>query len=204
MLSVKDAKEIFEEVYKGENGYLVSFYVRKKLPKPDPNLTYGEVKFESFREILKKVKPGKGEIFYDLGSGTGKAVILASLLSPFKKIVGIELLEDLIKVSERVLRRFKKIVKERFPKLVLPQIEFVQGNFLWEDFSEADVVFVHSTCFSDELMESLTNRLENLKKGSRVITVTQKLNSDSFRSFETESLDLSWGKGTVYFWEKIK
>jgi len=36
-----------------------------------------------------------GGVFYDLGSGAGKGVLAASLLHPFDKCCGIELLESL-------------------------------------------------------------------------------------------------------------
>jgi len=57
------------------------------------SLTYGEIDFESFYEILKLTNPSKGEIMYDIGSGTGKAVIMASLFFPLSKVVGIEILK---------------------------------------------------------------------------------------------------------------
>jgi hypothetical protein len=41
------------------------------------NLTYGEVDFHSLAVLLEKVDPAAGEVFVDLGSGTGKAVIAA-------------------------------------------------------------------------------------------------------------------------------
>lgn len=36
-----------------------------------------------------------GGVFYDLGSGAGKGVIAASLLHPFERCCGIELLDSL-------------------------------------------------------------------------------------------------------------
>ena len=37
--------------------------------------------------------------FYDLGSGTGKPVLAMSIIYPFKKLIGIEYLENLINLS---------------------------------------------------------------------------------------------------------
>ena len=36
------------------------------------SLIYGEVEFDSFYDILRKLGPSQGKLFYDLGSGTGK------------------------------------------------------------------------------------------------------------------------------------
>ena len=54
---------------------------------------YGEAEIDSFAWVLHHAHPKPGEVFYDLGSGLGKAVILAFLLHDFQKLVGIELLE---------------------------------------------------------------------------------------------------------------
>ena len=45
----------------------------------EKSLIYGEVEFKSFYSILRKINPKPGLIFYDLGSGTGKAVYAARL-----------------------------------------------------------------------------------------------------------------------------
>ena len=39
------------------------------------SLIYGEVEFESFYRVLRKINPEPGLIFYDLGSGTSKVRI---------------------------------------------------------------------------------------------------------------------------------
>jgi hypothetical protein len=41
------------------------------------SLIYGEVEFPSFYNVLRKINSKPGSIFYDLGSGTGKAVFVA-------------------------------------------------------------------------------------------------------------------------------
>ena len=38
----------------------------------EKSLIYGEVEFESFYRVLRKINPQPGLIFYDLGSGTSK------------------------------------------------------------------------------------------------------------------------------------
>lgn len=39
------------------------------------------------------------DIFFDLGSGSGKGIFAASMLFPFKKCIGIEILEGLYNIS---------------------------------------------------------------------------------------------------------
>ncbi len=42
------------------------------LPSLCQSLIYGEVEFDSFYRVLRKINPPPGLVFYDLGSGTGK------------------------------------------------------------------------------------------------------------------------------------
>ena len=62
----------------------------------------GEVEFASFSKVLRKINPPPGGVFYDLGSGTGRAVFVARFLHDFKSCKGIEVLSGL--VSPSVLR----------------------------------------------------------------------------------------------------
>lgn len=52
--------------------------------------------------------------FYDLGSGMGKGVIAMSLLCRFKKIIGIEFLDNLFKLSLRVKQTYDDTIAEKF------------------------------------------------------------------------------------------
>ena len=103
---------IIRALYKGVFGNEASLkYIRKcseegELHEKDLSLTYGEIVPSSFHQILDYVSSSnlfcdepfkeKNGIFYDLGCGTGRAVICAAL-SPhlFKKVIGIEIIPDL-------------------------------------------------------------------------------------------------------------
>lgn len=198
------ARKIFNSLYSDVSGYEISSQAKSKLPYADKSLTYGEVVPESFHTIISQIEPKEGEIFYDLGSGTGKAVILASLFFRFSKVFGLEKLEDLWKCSRDVLQRFETEFKGLLPKDAQTSIiDFINEDFLEYDFSDADIVFTHSTCFSEELMENVKRRLERLKKGARVITATKTLDSGLFTLIKQEEYQFSWGRATVYFYTKI-
>ena len=80
----------------------------------EKSLIYGEVEFKSFYSILRKINPKPGLIFYDLGSGTGKAVYAARLTQDFSKCIGIEILKGLhnqaFHVTERYNRDFRHLL----------------------------------------------------------------------------------------------
>lgn len=59
-----------------------------------------------FEQILREVGvPYEQFAFIDLGSGKGRAILLASAI-PFKKIVGVEFSEELNRIAEDNLRRW--------------------------------------------------------------------------------------------------
>jgi hypothetical protein len=70
------------------------------------SLIYGEVDYHSFYRVLRKINPPAGGTFYDLGSGTGKAVFAARLTCDFDRCLGIEILEGLHKQATVVANRY--------------------------------------------------------------------------------------------------
>lgn len=103
-----------------------------------------------------------------------------------------------------------KIFREENPDLV-PQftdentIELICGDFLTYDWREASFIFANSTCFSPELMQSLSKKAEELPVGAVVITFTKRLpqlpdNWDVNSGFRRL---MSWGIATVYVHRKM-
>jgi hypothetical protein len=54
-------------------------------------------------------------------------------------------------------------------------------SFLDYDWSDGDVVFANSTCFTEQLMVSLALQGESLKPGAFLITFTKGLDSKAFK-----------------------
>src|SRR5437868_5484892 len=105
-MDLKEVEKIYDTLYHDVNGYTISSIGRKKLSYYDKSLTYGEVTPSAFYDIINQIFPDKNDVFYDLGAGTGKAVILASLLFGFKKSAGVEIIDDLWKASQTILARY--------------------------------------------------------------------------------------------------
>ena len=199
------AKSVFESLYSGINGYEISSRGRQKISYASKAHTYGEVTPEGFSQMLKDLQVPAGRVFYDLGSGTGKGVVLASLFGDFSKMVGIETLEDLFLESQKVLGRYKETVRPILPTEKKQQIlDFIHGDFLEQDITNADVIFSHSTCFHDELMLPLERKCMSLKKGTKVLLVTKTFQSPFFRFSKSVEYPMTWGIDAVNFYEKIE
>ncbi len=126
LVSVLEAKEIYDslvQAYPTTLGKSISKKERDEFGLKDSTLVYGEMSFDTFGMIFEKIKKiygkpnvgssgpsgilqSRGGIFYDLGSGTGKAVIAASVLHNFDVCYGIEILEGLYSVSLDALNTY--------------------------------------------------------------------------------------------------
>jgi len=195
-MELSQARSIYEKIFTGVDGFSLS-YAWQQLDRGDKerdrNLTYGEIDFEGFFQILYDV-PGivERQVFYDLGSGVGKAVIAAALLGNFKEVVGIELLPPL---HEQAIVVSKLWEKEKITEL--PKVKFLQEDFLEAtDYSNVDLVYIHCTCFSQRLMYLLEDVLQTLPTGAIVLTVSQSL--PRMEIVKTKKYPFRWGEGTVY------
>lgn len=196
------ARRLFEPLFRKfstEMGKHLSKLERKELGlDAQKSLVYGEVDFESFVEILRKVGPSTGKKFYDLGSGTGRAVMAARITQDYSTCVGIESLSSLYNASLEVNSSFEQLIRQFLGTGQEQATEFLKGSITEIDWSDGDVVFANSTCFEDDLMEELSAKAELLKEGSVVITFTTGLDSPCFEVLEEAHYTMSWGAATVF------
>lgn len=199
-----NSETIFNILYSKVNAIEISLKDRSELKNDHFGLIYGEIVFESFAYLLSVVNPKPGEIFYDLGSGAGKAVFCSALLYDWKKCCGIELLNGLHQLSLKLLKKFNKLpqVKKFFP-LKKYSIEFIHSNLLDYNINDADVIFINATSFTQEFWEAITQKLIHLKIGTRIILTTKKLNPNFFQLIDAQMLLMSWGFNSVNIYQKI-
>jgi predicted RNA methylase len=119
-----------------------------------------------FAEILKGLNiPYKEFIFIDLGSGKGRAVLLASSI-PFKKIVGIEFSEKLNHIAEGNVGRWPGEAKR------CRQIELICMDAAEYRFPEEPFVLYMYNPFGLPVMERVVeNVTEAFRKHPRRIIV---------------------------------
>ena len=109
------------------------------------------------RQMLVLAELKQGEMLYDLGSGDGRAVIMAA--KDFgAKSVGVELREDLVK---RALSNIYELGLET-------KAQILQNDIFKVDLSPADVVFLYLTTSANEKVKP---KLETeLKPGARIVS----------------------------------
>jgi len=183
--------DVHERVYADISGYALS---RRDRPVGDPSFTYSEIaEADAFSRVLAHAQPVAGDVFCDLGAGTGKAVHAAALSGlGFGRCVGVELLESLHTASEEAHRA----IAAQVPSIA--EVELRRGDILEVDWSEADVVFSNSLCFGTQLWSALQLRLRSLKPGARLLTLRlPEMSGGHWRHCGVQSCRMSWDQAVT-------
>ncbi len=198
--SFEEKIDFLSSIYSDVNAFSISFEERNKMDITDKSFTYGEVVFTEIAKILECSGPTNGKVFYDLGSGSGKACFAASFLFNFEAVIGIEYLFNLHYLSDGI----KDCVAETEFAPYIENLQFINGDIAQEDFSNGDVLFMNSTCYSDELFDTICGKIEDLKIGSQVILTSRTIESENFvLEHEIAEAQFSWGKAYVRIYQKI-
>lgn len=187
----------------------------------DPTLSYGEVEIAEFGKLLQRVQKIYGHCsslkgkFYDIGSGVGKAVLLAAMFHGFELCCGIETVNGLHVIAEDKLSRdyVEKTIpmysSEEKDERSHTKIRFIWADALEEDhWQEASVVFAHASAFSGSMMRRFAQICELLGSGSLVITCTRPMPESAltrglFLGLFKDRMATSWGVVKVFVYEKL-
>lgn len=188
---------LFNSLTADLQGAILSYSERERLSLPHyGQFTYGEVEFASMISILDMCEIKPGEVFWDLGCGTGKCLLAAALLHPeLSAVKGVELLESLYTACCEAICRYEAEGKTA--------ISVIQGDILVVDWSEADIVYISSLCFPENLLIQAAVCMENLKPGARVLTLKAFLSENAFLLLHTVKVKMTWGPASVYLYKRL-
>lgn len=205
---LKKTEELLNKLYRRVNSSRISKKELKRLSIKNDDFVYGEIDFLSFCTILERCQPKSGEIFYDLGSGSGKAVFSAALYFNLSRAYGIELLHDLYNMANEQIKKCGELVKQQdknyhnfiFKKIM--RIKFINNNFLETDILKADIVYINATCMRPATWNGIIQKLIELKCGSRVIVNTKKIEHEKFTLLHSGRELMSWGLSQIRIYIK--
>lgn len=166
---------------------------------PNMEFTYGEIPFATLVDVLTLAKAQAGEIFYDLGSGDGRALFAALLIGSFAKVVGIERLPGLVQLSQAYCQQLDSY--EYFNKA---QVVLTQADYYACDLSEADIVYINATGIFGEDWAKLVDKFQQLKANARVITTSRAIETTDFELIDARFRPMSWGPNRVFIYQKNK
>jgi predicted RNA methylase len=139
--------------------------------------------------ILAELKPM--EVFFDLGAGDGRTVIMAA--KDFgARAVGVELREDLV----------KKALSTIYESGLQDRVTIVNGDMFNVDLRSADVVFLYLTTSANEKVKP---KLEaELKQGVRVVSHDYEIVGWKPVKVENfcENQTLGYPSHTIYLYKK--
>ena len=201
LYNTQEVTEIIEDTYNDVSGFSIDTPERQLIENQGGNPTYGEITIEAVSEILNDVPLTSRDLFFDLGAGVGKVCVQVALATP-ARAVGVEL-------SPTRYQGAQKIKDELLKRNILTdasKLQFIEQNIVDTYVSNATVIFLCSTCFSDELMRTLTNKMAHeCKSGLRVITLKELVPHDQFTLVKTYELPMSWSQSSsVYLYKLIK
>lgn len=195
---LQEFEPLFNTLFKEVNGFERSRSARQHYDLTD--YVYGEIVFLPFVGLLSSIPWDKDDVFYDLGSGVGKAVFACAMVCCVKKAVGIELLLPLHQAS----RQCKELL------LALPEyeaiankIDFIEGDFLNADFSDATIVFVNATTLHRTTWDALCQRIAETPSIRMALTTSKPLPSTRFEEVRRIPVLMSWGPVDVYISAKL-
>lgn len=192
-LNIPAHLQAFKQLFQSVDGYRLSQQARQK--RNAIEYTYGEIEFLPFIALLSLVNPDCDTVFYDLGSGIGKAIFACAMVYPVQKSVGVELLPELHDAACK-----KKNELALNPNYIeqAKTIDFILGDFLEVDLNEATMIFINSTTLLGAVWETLCMRLNNLPKLRIVISTSKKIISHDFIPCTVTQIEMSWGIVDVY------
>ena len=112
----------------------------------------------SYRKIFEFLNLNEKDIFYHLGCGDGKGIMMALEKFNVKKAVGID-------NNKEKIQRAKNLVKEKKIK----NAEFLCKNVLDAKIDDATAILFWFT--DKKIIEGMKKRFKNLQRGSMVATI---------------------------------
>ena len=130
-------------------------------PRADAVWGYGAVNHDFFREIFQSIPtPLAPYAFVDVGSGKGAAVLMASEF-PFRRLIGLELTAELIKVARANVQKFNAATGAQLDPL------WVHCDFFKWPLPDEPLLFFFNNPFPDQITLEALDHLERVVSAHR-------------------------------------
>ncbi len=187
--NIHEHQHNFNTIYANVDGFLSSRQART-VAADAIEYTYGEITFESFIALLGVCKPNLATVFYDLGSGAGKAVIAAAMVYDCQRYYGIELFPNLIRLANQQKQKLNQLetYTEKSEKIV-----FVEGDFMKHHLTDATILLVNSSCYFGAYWQDCTDFLAALNPGTLIISLSKPVIHPHISAIKRCEVLMSWG-----------
>lgn len=185
-----DVEKYVQDISKNISGFSLLKSERKILTE-DERIVYGEILQSSVTKLIKNLDIKNTDVVYDLGSGIGKFCLQVFLQTECKKVSGIELIKSRHDKAEIINQK----VKDDFSsKYVNRELTFINKSFMLSNLMDATVIYLASTCFNNEFLNSIFLKISKIPKLRALISLKKFVRADisPFNSIEEIELPCSW------------
>jgi SAM-dependent methyltransferase len=128
------------------------------------NWPYAGCQWPALRRALDDLRPTRSDVFVDLGSGKGKALLVAGRL-PYQRVVGVELDIKLAECAKRNLERAR-------PKLKARVVDSEISNVLeWPIPENASTIFMFNPFFGHTFREVSSRIFDSYDRNPRKVHI---------------------------------
>lgn len=168
----------------------ISLQERETRGIDDDQLTYGETRWTTFLSLIPEMKLKPDSHFIDLGCGAG---FLCLLISQGLQVqaTGVDMIQGFIDNANQLVKQ-----------LELEQIRFQQANFFELEWLPFDCFYTTATCFPDETLDALSEKLIQARSGARILSVTSPIEGHHIRQIKQIRAKYDWGMDWVYVAER--
>jgi len=153
--------------------------------------TYGETPLTTMDKIASEINIQKKDTVYEIGSGRGRCCFWLNAFLGCR-VVGIEYIPEFVERAEQIRREWR-----------ISEIEFRNEDILNSDLSDATVIYLYGTCYSDEFIKQLISQFKKLPSGTKIVTVSYPLtdytSDQSFKILKHFPAEFTWGTADVYY-----
>lgn len=162
------------------------------------NGTYGEMKFEGVERMIAEANIGPADVFFDLGSGNGKAAMQVFVNAGVKEAFGVEFYPERFRNAEAALKRLYILKPDLLndDRLLSYQLQNIKDVYYLND---ATIIYMCSTCYPDDLLEYVYNKI---KSNSNLRCIITHKKYDKFLEFlpilKTAILPCTWTPSPIW------
>mmetsp|Transcript_35033 Transcript_35033/g.44997 ORF Transcript_35033/g.44997 Transcript_35033/m.44997 type:complete len:344 (-) Transcript_35033:235-1266(-) len=146
-----------------------------------------------------------GGKFWDVGCAGGKLLFAAALCHSFDMCFGFEILQSLYDEARVLHMKYEREVKPTLREAkqrVHFEIQKRDALVVEGGWDEVTFIIIH-VCWRDtKILNNIQEKLERMPTGSICISVAKPFVSDNWVRLALSHMPASWGRATVYVWEK--
>lgn len=190
-LDTIEPRRLIRQLYRGVDVFEIPREEEKAVFSSRGSPVYGELMPAAIGHMLDYLALGESDVFYDLGSGSGKVVLQTALTAPARKCVGVELAATRVAEARRVLAaaRRRGLLRAR-------ACSFRHEDFMKTYLKDATVIYTCSTAFSSRFMNMVAARIARIGRSLRLLSLQDLDPRRGFTEIDVLRLDASWQRRT--------